>query len=208
MRYCRNGGTQFGGAPAFGDQEAKEHAQGRRALLGGCPPRLPARLEDKPPQALRIEYARIFVDACQQISKRALVVIKGCIGGSALLAHPLTECGEKNGIMGLRFRSAGHAEALPAKEPREQARTAQQICAMRVAVPGTSTPSQVSVKTLNDPLVHRPVANAFLTRPIDKVFRCAEVPARSDPRVARAEQLLSKPLNLRSARTVAKGSNA
>lgn len=110
--------------------------------------------------------------------------------------------------MGLRFCRAGHAEAFTAKEPREQARTTQQICAVRMAVPGTSTPTQVAVETLKDPVVHKPFPNVFVVRPIDKVFRCAEVPARSDPCVARAVQFLSKPLKLRSARTVAKGSNA
>lgn len=162
MRHRRNRGIQFGGAPAFGDQEAKEHPQCRRACLGRCPPTVMALLENKPPQALYIESAWIFADPCQQIPNRALVVVEGRIAGSAVLAHPLYECGDQRRIRHLRFGKAGTAGIPSAQKRREQTRPSQQLSPIGMAVSLTSTPLQVAAETLNDLFVHRLLRPALI----------------------------------------------
>jgi hypothetical protein len=60
MCQCGNGGIQTGGALAISDQEAQEHANGRRASLRSSPSRSLASLQDERSQARSIEPARIF----------------------------------------------------------------------------------------------------------------------------------------------------
>jgi hypothetical protein len=101
-----NGCFKAGGTFFFKDEKAKEHAKSRCMLLCSRPSRLLTCLEDKLSQALCIEPAWIFSEACQQRPNTEAVMVKGTVTASALLAHPLPEGDEQRRIL-IRFNGDG-----------------------------------------------------------------------------------------------------
>jgi hypothetical protein len=99
MRKDGDGRLQPDGAPAFGDQEPKEHPKRSRTFLGCSPSTRSTGLQDKVPKAPGIKPVRLLSEASEQLAYVDCVIIDGAFTGAALLAHPLPERPQQSRIM-------------------------------------------------------------------------------------------------------------
>jgi hypothetical protein len=135
---------------------------------------------------MSIKSACRMVNASQKIQDRDAVIVNNGIAGSALLAHPLSECNEERRILCRRLDSARDVNASTTKVSHEQAHTAQQnmpgLCRMTEA--WAPAPIQVIVEVWNDLSVDTSWGNAFFISPINEVFCGADMSSGRDLRIA------------------------
>jgi hypothetical protein len=151
-----------------------------------------------------------IVNELQKVQDWDAVIVNNNIAGSALLAHPRSECNEERRILCHRLDSTRDVNAGTTKVSHEQAHTAQQD------MPGLSRMTetralafiQVIVEARNDLPVDTPEGNAFYISPVNEVFCGTDMPSGRDLRIPGGAQLLCEIFEQRSVRAGAKCLNS